>query len=234
MRTILNKAIEDNLFDRNNYPFGKRKYKIPTGSNVKKALEIDEITKIYNFKTVQGSILEKAKDYFIFSYFANGMNPKDICRLKYSDINGDTLSFIRAKTERTKKDKEKRIYVDISEEMTEIIEKYGTKGNGYIFPILSEGLSPKREMELVQYFVKRINEGMKTITDDLKINKKVTSYVARHSFSTISRNTGSSIEYISEALGHEDLKTTGNYLASFDSTTRKKNAKGLKLKKEPV
>ena len=38
------------------------------------------------------------------------------------------------------------------------------------------------------------------------------------------KNKGINISYISEALGHSDIKTTENYLASFDRTEREKMA----------
>ena len=38
---------------------------------------------------------------------------------------------------------------------------------------------------------------------------------------------GVNIAYISESLGHSDLKTTENYLASFEREERQKNAELL-------
>lgn len=45
----------------------------------------------------------------------------------------------------------------------------------------------------------------------------MTTYVARHSFATILKNSGVNISLISEMLGHTDLKTTQIYLDSFDN-----------------
>jgi site-specific recombinase XerD len=38
------------------------------------------------------------------------------------------------------------------------------------------------------------------------------------------KRSGANIAYISEVLGHSDLKTTENYLAFFETEERKKNA----------
>ena len=62
---------------------------------------------------------------------------------------------------------------------------------------------------------------MAKICDNLKIDKKVTTIVTGHSFSTIMKNWGASTEYIQEALGHTDKKTTENYLDSFDKKIKK-------------
>lgn len=53
---------------------------------------------------------------------------------------------------------------------------------------------------------------------------KVTTYTARHSFATVLKRSGANIAYISESLGHSDLKTTEAYLASFEKEERQKNA----------
>jgi hypothetical protein len=50
---------------------------------------------------------------------------------------------------------------------------------------------------------------------------KTTTYTARHSFATVLKRSGSNIAFISESLGHSDLKTTKNYLASFETEERK-------------
>jgi integrase len=49
--------------------------------------------------------------------------------------------------------------------------------------------------------------------------------VARHSYATVLKRTGKvNIAYISETLGHSDLKITENYLADFEIDERRKNA----------
>lgn len=62
---------------------------------------------------------------------------------------------------------------------------------------------------------------MKKNAQTLEINTPVTTYVARHSFFTILLRNGASVEFISESLWHADIKTTQNYLGSFDIETKK-------------
>jgi len=50
------------------------------------------------------------------------------------------------------------------------------------------------------------------------------THTARHSFASVLKRSGANIAYISESLGHSDLKTTENYLASFEKAERIKNA----------
>ena len=138
LRTIFNNAISEDLITNECYPFGKKKYEIPTGNNIKKALTINDIGKIYNYKPEAGTMADRAKDYWLFMYLCNGMNVKDMCLLKYENIKGDVLEFVRAKTARTKR-KVEPIRVTITEEVNTIINKWGNRkkdGKNYIFPVL--------------------------------------------------------------------------------------------------
>jgi len=49
LRTIYNKGIEAGIVDKESYPFKKGKYQIPAGRNIKKALTIGEIQKIFEY-----------------------------------------------------------------------------------------------------------------------------------------------------------------------------------------
>jgi len=68
---------------------------------------------------------------------------------------------------------------------------------------------------------------MKRIAASLNIKIPITTYTARHSYSTILKHSGVSIEQISESLGHSDLRTTENYLDSFHLDSKKEVVKKL-------
>jgi site-specific recombinase XerD len=65
---------------------------------------------------------------------------------------------------------------------------------------------------------------MAEIMKRLNIQKRATTYVARHTFSTVLKRSGVSTEYIQEALGHVDLRTTENYLDSLAMEVKKEFA----------
>jgi len=168
-------------------------------------------------------------DFWVLSYLCNGANIKDLALLKYKNIDSETITFVRAKTERNKKDQEP-IIVPLIDEIKDLIKKWSNKDqdpNNYVFPILDEGLSPQKQFDRVKGFVKKINNNIKPIAKELNISKKVTTYVARHSFSTVLKRSGASIEFISESLGHGDTKTTQNYLDSFENDVKKEFAAKL-------
>jgi site-specific recombinase XerD len=77
------------------------------------------------------------------------------------------------------------------------------------------------QYELIELFIASINDWMKKIRKKLGIEKSVTTYVARHTFSTVMKRSGASTEFIQEALGHTNIKTTENYLDSFEKEVKK-------------
>jgi integrase len=227
LRTVYNEAIQEGVIAQELYPFGKgrHKFKIPTGKNTKKALALSDIAAIYNYQPEADSE-EKARDFWVLSYLANGINVKDIALLRIKNIDGDVIRFERAKTKRVNEDRPVIITVVITSDIQRIIEKWGIKTGSsteYIFPILPRNANPVEQYKLIQLFTAFINNNMRRIAQKLKIEAKVTTYVARHSFSTVLRNSGATtIEAISEALGHSNIKTTQNYLAGFEDEEKRK------------
>lgn len=231
LRAILNIAIQDGIISKEaNYPFGGRKYKIPATRNIKKALSKEEIKMIFEYQGPKDSWWQKARDYFVFSYLCNGMNMKDILTLRNCDIDGDYIRFLRAKTVNTNKANMMPISIFISEEVKRIINNYRRKSDtptDYIFPVLLKNCSPEKMKADIQQFVKMINKHLADIAKQLGIEKKVTTYYARHSFATVLKRSGVSTEVISESLGHSSLHTTSIYLDSFDDEVKKDISKIL-------
>ena len=100
LRAVFNMALFEKAIDKDVYPFHKRGYIIPQTTKRKKSMTRDNVGLLINFCPV---VKEErmALDYFIFSFFGNGMNMKDVAYLRYSDIQGNVLRFIRKKTENT-------------------------------------------------------------------------------------------------------------------------------------
>lgn len=226
LRTLCNLAVEKGILTQQAYPFGKRRYQVPAGRNVKKALTLEDIQKIFNYQP-QSETESWSRDLWVFSYLCNGINIKDIARLKYASIEGDRITFIRAKTERTSKKNLKPIVAMLTPESNDIIQRWGifpASPENYVFNILTRGITAERERALVQQATQTINKYVKRIATAVGIDKSVTTYTARHSFSTILKRSGAPIEFISESLGHHDLKTTEHYLDSFEDDAKRQYA----------
>jgi integrase/recombinase XerD len=231
LRTIFNIAIEQGVVRPELYPFGRRKYVIPTGRNIKRALNIDQIRQIAQYNTEPGSSLDKARDFWMFSYLCNGMNMADIARLRWANLSAETISFQREKTKRTKRDNPITIVVVRNIKINTLILKWGRAeakpSNGYLFDILDvsdQGEPARLKVELFTHFV---NEWMKGLGKDLGFDLSLTTYVARHSFATILVRSGAPLALAKQTLGHASISTTEKYFAGFDLTAQAEYTKAL-------
>lgn len=234
LRAIYNEAIDEGLVPKEFYLFGKKKYQIPTGKNIKKALSLEEIGKFYNFRKNKNDsnylAYTRAKDFWLFSYFGNGINVKDIALLKYKNIRGEYIVIERAKTLRTTRSNPQPISIFINDDIANVIKRWGSTDSSpdnFVFPIIDPKTGIVKQRKDIQQFTKVINKWTKKIAEELNIPSKVTTYTARHSFSTVMKRAGASVEFISEALGHKDVKTTENYLDSFENEMKKDFASKL-------
>ena len=228
LRTIMNEMILAGRMGDANYPFGQKKYEIPTGEGRKMALPMHTIKQIYQYQSLTDPSIAKYKDLWMFSYFCNGANFNDILRLKFKNIDGNEIVFLRGKTISTSK-KKKYVVAYLTDEMREIINRIGNPvqlPDNYIFPYLTGVECVKKQYEMIKDVIKRTNKRMKRIAADLGV-PDITTYTARHSYATVLKRSGANIAFISESLGHSDLKTTENYLASFETEEREKNARLL-------
>lgn len=191
---------------------------------------MEAIEKIYNYKS-DSPEEARAKALWLFAYFANGLNVKDIAFLKYENIKNGVISFIRAKTKHTTKDDIITIEVFITKDIERIINKWGRKPQkpkSFIFDILHpKDLSDLQIYRDVNQAVKTINKYMERIAEVLKLERIPTTSFARHSFSTVLKRAGVPIEMISEQLGHTSIKTTQIYLDSFESDQKREITKFL-------
>lgn len=230
LRSIYNEAISLGIRSKDvDYPFGKRKYVIPTGKNIKKSLTKEQIKLIFSYSP-NTEAEEKAKDFWIFSYLCNGINFKDIALLKRKNLDGDWLRFERAKTLHSLQGSPIIISCFLSEPAKLILRKWqatNEHSDSYLFPILQKGDDLKKQQAKIDQFIKITNKYMKRIGTTLEIPIKVTTYNARHSHATILKKSGASLEHIREALGHNNIKTTQHYLGSFDDETKQELAKAL-------
>ena len=121
--------------------------------------------------------------------------------------------------------------------MKTIIDRWSNKDknpNNYVFPVLEPGLTALRQYELIELFIRSINDWLVKIRKKLKIEKRLTTYVAQHTFSTVLKRSGVSTEFIQESLGHTNILTTEKYLDSFEKEVKKdfvSNLTAFKTKK---
>jgi integrase/recombinase XerD len=227
LRHIFNRAIKKGIVHPDFYPF--KDYRIPGGRNIKKALENHELKLLYTAKVDEGGFIEKARDFWFFSYQCNGMNFRDIAELKWKNVHNTYFSFLRHKTINTTKEDPTPIVVPLTEKIEYVIKKYGNKRgklNDYVFPIFEPGMDARQKLRANQNFIRFVNQHMKTLAAQLKMDIHLATMEARHTFTTqVTRTMG--LEFAQEALGHTSLNTTQNYWAGFEKETKRQMANRL-------
>jgi integrase/recombinase XerD len=227
LRTLYNKAVAAKIInDSSLYPFKKSAYKIPKGKNIKKALDKEEIMKIYHFNDYHAPIEKWAKEMWILSYLLNGINPSDLFRLSKADFDDGYISFYRKKTEDSSTTS-LPIVIYVRDEAKQIIEYWSKDTSPFLVNGLEEGMSEEQKFKTIHQKIKMINDYMKRIASRIGIDKPCTCYYARHSFAQALKNSGAPIELISESLGHSSITTTRHYLNSFKREMVKKAADSL-------
>ncbi len=225
LRSIFHKANIDSKI----YPFGKEiegKYTIPEPGGTKKALTKDKVRILFQ-ATPKTAEQEKAKAFWFFSYSCNGMNIKDIVTLKAKNISGDVITFDRAKTVRTKR-KQSKIIAYLNSHTLEVIEKYGNprpEPDDYVFPIIDKNANAEIQHRQIGNFVRFVNQNFLKFAKSAGLDEKISTYYARHSWATIAIQSGASMEFASEGLGHSNLSTTRAYFAGFEDEKKREISK---------
>ena len=213
IRALYNSAIKKGYAHKEHYPFNAYKLSKLKGKGNKRAISSEDIMKIKNLDTDKHPTLLNTKNYFIFSYYTGGMNFFDMMKLTWENIVGDRIIYTRSKTKG-------QFTIKILEPVQEILEYYKNqeRDTNYVFPIILREDSTPIQLEYRKgKSLKRFNKDLKKIADLCKIEHKITSYVARHSFATNLKQKGVSTDIISEAMGHQNLTITQAYLKELEN-----------------
>ena len=216
LRSSYNKAIEAKAAKKTNYPFDDFKISKFDIKTKKRAITKEDILKIMNLDLlIESESIRFSRDAFIFSYLCGGINFTDIANLKMDNIVDNRLQYTRQKTG-------KKISLVISKAAIELMTTYRNNKSldNYVFPILDikKHRTEQQKRNRIHKILVRTNKDLKQIAELAEINMNLSTYVARHSFATILKNSGVNIALISEALGHSDLSTTQIYLDSFENS----------------
>lgn len=202
LKTMFNYGIKMELIDKN--PFNLYSGKIKEIEAV--FLTEAELERIEN-KIFSLDRLDRVKDIFLFSCYT-GYAPVDVMKLTNKNISQDSNKNLWIKTKRQKTGT--RANVPLLPTALKIINKYQWLG---------DELLPKISNQ-------KMNGYLKEIADVIGINKKLTWYVARHTFATtVTLGNGIKIENVSAMLGHTTIKQTQHYAKVQDINV------GLDMKK---
>lgn len=224
LRAIYNKAIKDKMLPaRRENPFCS----VYTGiyDSTRRALPLSDVARLYTYRThmehrAKGEMpsgirksqtetsMYRTLRFFMFCCEARGMSFVDMIYLKKGDISEDKILYMRKKTKQI-------LTVKITEEMRNVIDIFGDKGDSpYVFPILDPTKPDLRRQ--YESALRVQNKRLHRIGVSIGIPIPLTTHGFRHTWATLAKWNNVEIAKISEGLGHSNIKTTIRYLDSFE------------------
>lgn len=148
--------------------------------------------------------LEVVRDTFVFCCFT-GLAFCDIKSLLRSNIttDADGNTWIRKAREKTGE----MSIIPMLAVPRQIAEKYATN------PVVIQ-----KDVVLPVITNQKMNAYLKEIADLARIEKHLTTHLARHTFASLSLSNHVPIESIAKMLGHSDIRTTQIYAKTQDKT----------------
>lgn len=224
LRSIYNRGVE-----AGNVPFVPRLFhEAYTGIDVcqKRALTAAELHRLL-FDDPRSERLRRIQDIASLLFQLCGMSFADLAHLEKSALENNILRYNRIKT-KTPMSVEVLDSAMVKIDRLRSVRKSQPGCPDYLLDILCGDKSRKDEKAYREYqsALRWFNNSLKELARALHLKSPVTSYTLRHSWATIAKYRGVSIEMISEALGHKSIKTTQTYLKGFGLEERTEVNKG--------
>lgn len=224
LRSIYNRGVE-----AGNAPFVPRLFhEAYTGIDVcqKRALTAAELHRLL-FDDPRSERLRRIQDIASLLFQLCGMSFADLAHLEKSALENNILRYNRIKT-KTPMSVEVLDSAMVKIDRLRSVRKSQPGCPDYLLDILCGDKSRKDEKAYREYqsALRWFNNSLKELARALHLKSPVTSYTLRHSWATIAKYRGVSIEMICEALGHKSIKTTQTYLKGFGLEERTEVNKG--------
>lgn len=236
-RTIVNIAINRNLINGNTKDMFKDSGYNKKASRKHEFLDVATMKQLYDFWEKEEAKDENGKELFppkakhalfrdlglfLFMYLGDGQNLADTLRLEYDEwyfaTHGKQLRFLRHKTMDRNEDASEVIF-PVTPEIKKILDKYAIKPRQgqRVFPIMSKGITPDKEIWVIQRYNKYIRKHMEIVAKLLGLEQLPTPTWARHSFATNLNNSGRvPYKYIVDSMGHSSSgDITSNYIGAY-------------------
>ena len=190
LKTYIHDAIRQDLVKVDPY-IG---FRVDQGKPRKrKFLTPEELIRIETCKVATLS-LEKVRDMFLFQCYTG---------LAYSDLKKFDFQLVQQRGSRfvlhdSRKKTNEDFYIVLLPPAMDILNKYG-----YQLPLMTN---------------EQYNMRLKLIAESAGLDKNLTSHMGRHTFVTMSLNSGIKIEVLAQMMGHADIRTTQIYAKMINCT----------------
>lgn len=214
IRRVFSIAVEREIIGVESDPF--KKIRLKSEKSIRPFLSEEEIKALCNLKLDAGSSLERSRDIFIWTVLSGGMRISDVLLLRKKHIEGDYITTRIKKTGMPHR-------IKMPPKAVEIIQKYISEipgSDGYIFQLLPEQVhvGPHERLDKAVCSATTLyNRDLKRLAELAKINKRLSSHIARISFVTLSVSNGIDMTTIRNVAGHSDLEMTSHYSKYVDN-----------------
>lgn len=199
LRTIINEGIRCSVFTKSN-PFEQIQLKYT--DNSKEKLRIDELQRLFYNPLPNITSILLARDFFKACFLAEGTRAGDMIAMQKENIISGYLVFRQQKTG-------KQMNIPITEELQAIFDQYASEAS-FIFPFLNNE-SIINEI-IINSKLTYINKYLKEVAKYCCIFKKLSTHVARHSYTDLALQvTHENIYLVQQSLGHSSVRTTEIY-----------------------
>ena len=177
----------------------------------KRALSVAEIRRVRSLDMTGDWQRQLAQDVFLFSLYAMGMPFVDIAMLRQNAIEGGNLTYRRQKTGA-------RVCVHLEPCMRRILQRWRGMNGDRLFPLVPCDAKGEEAVRLYRAALARYNRQLRQMAEQAGVRKTLSSYVARHSWTTLAYNKGVAMPDFSVAMGHTNAQTTKIYIEQKNLT----------------
>ena len=182
-------------------------------ANAPVVLTSEEIEAIRSTSYSEKNSRFHVRNYFLFMFNNMGMNFYDLAVARVRQFDGERFSYIRKKTEK----EGDHFSIKQNQENIDIINYYadGKDKEEYIFPIIPDDAVGEKIFRIKRDKLKWFNNNIKKIATDLNIDKNLSSYTPRDTWTNIGLTMGIDIRKISSGLGHSSVEITEKHYSQM-------------------
>jgi integrase len=207
-------AIKEQVIKVEDYIF--KAFTMPKANKSKKEkLTVEELKKFAGVVCEKNSLSKTCQQAFLLAFNLAGVRIEDVLTLKWSYVKKERIEYKMEKTGALNSFK-------LTPQIKGILNYFKSANNSsiYIVPILKDGVEELTNEDYKKEISRKtalVNKYLKKIAEKAKIEKKVTTHIARHTFASIAiKKSNGNINFVQNALKHSNSQITQTYLASLD------------------
>jgi integrase/recombinase XerD len=203
IRANVRQAMLFNLMPRERDPF----FHVPVKylKKQKTHLTLEELKRIRDAQLPKGRV-SHARDLFMLQFYCHGARVGSMLQLRRENIQGDRIRYKDDKTD-------KHYSILIGPEIQRILDRYEGE---FVLPFLTEVYRDEKKKRVeVEKATSVANKALKKVCTFAKVDKKVTTHTARHTFTSLAVKGDVSPAAVQAMLGHSSLRQTQAYMDEF-------------------